>query len=118
MYPIYHRLASELALQMSPPNPGLWTFHIDLVGPVDGHPIHVRRVIGRAGHVFVETQLLRPLDLGLAVSHAGVFTRMRRCFGFTGRGSSAPTCLPVCFGCTVVACPWAVAPRNCVDHHT
>lgn len=81
MYEIYRTTARELGLRMSPDDPGMMTFFIDLDGTVDGRPVHVRRVVGAGGFFVVESSWSPSLGAGLSVSSAGLLDRIGELVG-------------------------------------
>lgn len=81
MYEIYKATAHELGLRMSPDDPGMMTFTIDLDGTVDGRPVHVRRVVGAGGFFVVESSWSPSLGAGLSVSSAGILDRIGELVG-------------------------------------
>lgn len=73
MYEAYKKTAEALNLRMTPRDPGVMTFFIDLDGELDGQSIHVRRVVGTNGFFVVECRWKRALGAGLMVTRAGLF---------------------------------------------
>jgi hypothetical protein len=81
MYGVYHQLAKELGLQLSPEQPGMMTFAIDLAGKLEGHPVTLRRLCGSGARIDITSPLVPHLDLGFGFSRAGIVSRVSEWLG-------------------------------------
>lgn len=81
MYQIYHRLARDFGLEMSPADPGVFTFTIDLWGTVGGRSVRVHRHVGRGGYALVRTPLDPPVGIGIGVAPTALWNHIGALFG-------------------------------------
>lgn len=81
MYPIYHELAARLGLTMTPADPGMMTFAIDLRGELEGRPVHIHRHVGGGGHALVRAPFNPPLGIGLQIRRASLLDRVGEIVG-------------------------------------
>lgn len=81
MYPIYHELAARLGLAMTPVDPGIMTFAIDLRGELEGRPVHIRRHVGRGGYALIRAPFRPPLGIGLEIVRASLLDRVGELVG-------------------------------------
>jgi hypothetical protein len=81
MYEIYRHLAERLGLHLSPPDPGMMTFVIELSGSVDGHPVRLQRFCGKGAWIRVSAPLVRHMDLGLGVAPSSILSTISEWLG-------------------------------------
>ncbi len=76
LYGLYQRLARELGLRLSPPDPGMMTFSFDLIGELEGHPVKLRRLCGSGARVDISSPIRPHLDLGIGLTRAGIVSKV------------------------------------------
>lgn len=81
MYAVYHQLAKELGLRLSPAQPGMMTFAFDLAGEIDGHPVSLRRLCGSGARIDITSPIVPHLDLGFGFGRAGVVSKVSEWLG-------------------------------------
>lgn len=81
LYGLYQRLARELGLRLSPPDPGMMTFSFDLIGELEGHPVKLRRLCGSGARVDISSPIRPHLDLGIGLTRAGIVSKVYECLG-------------------------------------
>lgn len=81
MYEEYRQVSQRMGLELSPSDPGMMTFEIDLAGIVDGRKVSLHRFCGRGAYVRVTSPFARPLDLGLGVGPEGILSSIAELLG-------------------------------------
>lgn len=81
MYEEYRQVSQRMGLELSPADPGMMTFEIDVAGVVDGRKVSLHRLCGRGAYVKVTSPFARPLDLGLGVGPEGILSSIAELLG-------------------------------------
>lgn len=81
MYEEYRQVSQRMGLALSPSDPGMMTFEIDVSGIVDGRRVSLHRFCGRGAYVKVTSPFSSPLDLGLGVGPEGILSSIAELLG-------------------------------------